>query len=156
MRKSKLISRAMFIGGTVALLAGPAWSQEAPGERRQPDKSLTRPGDNENIPGTRDQGTVELSKNDMRIVEEALKAKGYNPGKIDGVVDDTNRAAIRSFQKDKSLPVTGTVDKRTADELGVSLSKASAPAGTKGTPKSEGRSQGRDTDDTVPQNKNAK
>ena len=34
MRKSKLISRAMFIGGTVALLAGPAWSQEAVGERQ--------------------------------------------------------------------------------------------------------------------------
>ena len=154
MRKSRLISRAMFIGGTVALLAGPAWSQEAPGERRQPDKSLTRPGD-ENIPGMQ-QGTVELSKDDMRKVEEALKTKGYNPGKIDGVVDDTNRAAIRSFQKDKSLPVTGTVDKRTAQELGVSISKASDRAGTKGTPKSEGRSQGRDTDDTVPQNKNAK
>ena len=44
-----LISRAMFIGGTVALLASPAWSQEAPGERR--------PGDNENVPGTRGQGT---------------------------------------------------------------------------------------------------
>ena len=154
MRKSRLISRAMFIGGTVALLAGPAWSQEAPGERRQPDKSLTTPGD-ENIPGMQ-QGTVELSKDDMRKVEEALKTKGYNPGKIDGVVDDTNRAAIRSFQKDKSLPVTGTVDKRTAEELGVSISKASDRAGTKGTPKSEGRSQGRDTDDTVPQNKNAK
>ena len=152
MRKSRLISRAMFIGGTVALLAGPAWSQEAPGERRQPDRNLTRPGDNENIPGTRELGTVELSKNDMRIVEEALKAKGYNPGKIDGVVDDANRAAIRSFQKDKSLPVTGTVDKRTAEELGVSISKAADRAGTKGTPKSEGR----DTDDTVPQNKNAK
>ena len=47
MRKSRLISRAMFIGGTVALLAGPAWSQEAPGERRQPDKTLTRPGGRE-------------------------------------------------------------------------------------------------------------
>ena len=45
MRKRRLISRAMFIGGTVALLAGPAWSQEAPGERRQPDRSLTTPGD---------------------------------------------------------------------------------------------------------------
>ena len=155
MRKSRLISRAMFIGGTVALLAGPAWSQEAPGERRQPDKSLTTPGD-ENIPGMRGQGTVELSKDDMRKVEEALKTKGYDPGKIDGVVDDANRAAIRSFQKDKSLPITGTVDNRTAEELGVRISKASGRTGTKGTPKSEGRSQGRDTDDTVPQNKNAK
>ena len=154
MRKSRLISRAMFIGGTVALLAGPAWSQEAPGERRQPDRNLTRPGD-ENIPGMQ-QGTVELSKDDMRKVEEALKTKGYDPGKIDGVVDDANRAAIRSFQKDKSLPITGTVDNRTAEELGVRISKTSDSAGSKGTPKSEGRSQGRDTDDTVPQNKNAK
>src|SRR4030095_3012132 len=151
MRKRTLISRAMFIGGTVALLAGPAWSQQAPGERRQPDRNLTRPGDNEDVPGIRGQGTVELSKDDMRKVEEALKAKGYNPGKIDGVVDDTNRAAIRSFQKDKTLPITGTVDSRTAQELGVRIAKASDRAGTKGTPKSEGRSQGRDTDDTVPQ-----
>ena len=154
MRKRRLISRAMFIGGTVAVLAGPAWSQEAPGERRQPDRNLTRPGD-ENIPGMQ-QGTVELSKDDMRKVEEALKTKGYDPGKIDGVVDDANRAAIRSFQKDKTLPITGTVDSRTAQELGVRIAKASDRAGTKGTPKSEGRSQGRDTDDTVPQNKNAK
>jgi peptidoglycan hydrolase-like protein with peptidoglycan-binding domain len=153
MRKNRLISRAMFIGGTVALLAGPAWSQEAPGERRQPDKTLTRPGDNEDVPGMRGQGTVELSKEDMRKVEEALKTKGYDPGKIDGVVDDTNRAAIRSFQKDKSLPITGTVDNRTAQELGVKISKASDSPGAKGTPKSEGRSQGRTTDDTAPQNK---
>ena len=47
MRKRRLISRAMFIGGTVAVLAGPAWSQEAPGERRQPDRNLTRPGERE-------------------------------------------------------------------------------------------------------------
>ena len=112
MRKNRLISRAMFIGGTVALLAGPAWSQEAPGERRQPDKTLTRPGDNEDVPGMRGQGTVELSKDDMKNVEEALKAKGYDPGKIDGVIDDANRAAIRSFQKTKvfrspKLSITG-------------------------------------------------
>src|SRR6476620_1017723 len=151
MRMHRLISRAMFIGGTVALLAGPASSQEAPGERRQPDRNLTRPGDNENVPGMRGQGTIELSKDDMRKVEEALKAKGYDPGKIDGVVDDANRAAIRSFQKDKTLPITGTVDSRTAQELGVSIGKASDRAGTQGTPKSEGHSQGRDTDDTVPQ-----
>ena len=150
MRKRRLISRAMFIGGTVALLAGPAWSQEVPGETRQPDKTLTRPSGSRNIPGT-PLGTVELSKDDMRKVEEALKAKGYDPGKIDGVVDDATRTAIRSFQKDKTLPITGVVDSRTAQELGVSITTASDRAGTKGTPKSEGRSQGRDTDDTVPQ-----
>ena len=80
MRKSKLISRAMFIGGTVALLAGPAWSQEAVGERHQPDKTLTRPGGSKNIPGMQ-QGTVELSKDDMRKVEEGVKSQGRPPGK---------------------------------------------------------------------------
>jgi peptidoglycan hydrolase-like protein with peptidoglycan-binding domain len=156
MKKNQLISRALFIGGAVALLAGPAWSQDAPGEKRQPDRNLTRPGENENVPGMRGQGTVELSKNDMRMVEEALKAKGYSPGKIDGVVDDANRAAIRSFQKDKNLPITGTIDKRTADELGVSISKTSDRTGTKGTPKSEGGSQGRTSDDTIPKSNSAK
>ena len=48
----------------------------------------------------------------MKNVEEALKAKGYDPGKIDGVIDDANRAAIRSFQKTKvfrspKLSITG-------------------------------------------------
>jgi peptidoglycan hydrolase-like protein with peptidoglycan-binding domain len=156
MKKNQLISRALFIGGMMALLAGPAWSQDAPGEKRQPDRNLTRPGENQDVPGMHGQGTVELSKNDMRMVEEALKAKGYSPGKIDGVVDDANRAAIRSFQKDKNIPVTGTLDKRTADELGVSISKTSDRTGTKGTPKSEGRSQGRTSDDTIPKSNDAK
>ena len=78
----------------------------------------------------------------MRKVEEALKTKGYDPGKIDGVVDDANRAAIRSFQKDKSLPITGTVDNRTAEELGVRISKASDRTGTKGTPQKRGVARG--------------
>ena len=113
----KGVFRAVLFGGTVAMFANPVWSQEAPGEHRQPDRNLTRPGDNENIPGMHGEETTELSKSDMRMVEEALKSKGYNPGKVDGVADDANRAAIRSFQKDKGLPITGMGDKRTADEL---------------------------------------
>jgi len=97
MRKDKSMLAVLLLGGAVGLVASPAWSQEVPGERRQPDKRLTRPGDNENIPGMREQGTPELSKNDMRMVEEALKSKGYNPGSIDGVADDAARTAIRSF-----------------------------------------------------------
>ena len=148
----KAVFRAVLFGGTVAMFANPVWSQEAPGEHRQPDRNLTRPGDNENIPGMHGEETTELSKSDMRMVEEALKSKGYNPGKVDGVADDANRAAIRSFQKDKGLPITGMVDKRTADELGVSISQSrssTAPTGQY-APKSEGRSQGRDTDQNVP------
>lgn len=152
-RKHKSILKAILVGGIVGAMATPVWAQEVPGEHRQPDPYLTRPGDNEDIPGVRGQGTVELSKNDMRMVEEALKSKGYNPGSVDGVADDANRSAIRSFQQDSGIPITGAVDKRTADKLGVSISSrssASNPAGFKGSPTSEGRSQGRDSDQNVP------
>jgi peptidoglycan hydrolase-like protein with peptidoglycan-binding domain len=151
MRKNKF-SRAIFIGGAVTLLAAPVWSQEVPGERKQPDRNLTRPSEGEeNIPGVRGQGTTELSKSDFMKVEEALKAKGFDPGKIDGIADDTSRGAVRAFQKEKGLTVTGTVDSRTADQLGVTVSKASDSPGSQGMPKSEGRSQGRDSDTSIPQ-----
>jgi peptidoglycan hydrolase-like protein with peptidoglycan-binding domain len=58
----------------------------------------------------------------MRKVEDALRAKGYQVGKIDGVADDDARKAIRSFQQDNGMPITGMVDQRTADRLGVRLS----------------------------------
>jgi peptidoglycan hydrolase-like protein with peptidoglycan-binding domain len=79
-------------------------------------------------PGINQLGTPELSKNDMRVVEEALQAKGYRPGKIDGVADDDARAAIRAFQKDHSLSMTGMVDQKTADQLGVKISSKSGSA----------------------------
>jgi peptidoglycan hydrolase-like protein with peptidoglycan-binding domain len=60
----------------------------------------------------------------MRIVEEALEAKGYEVGRVDGVADDSARQAIRSFQQDNGLPITGMVDQRTADELDVRISKS--------------------------------
>jgi len=64
----------------------------------------------------------------MKAVEEALQAKGYRPGKIDGVADDEARTAIRTFQKDNGLSVTGMIDQRTADKLGVRISSKSGSA----------------------------
>ena len=82
------------------------------------------------MPGINQLGTPELSRNDMRAVEEALKAKGYTPGKIDGMVDDEARAAIRAFQKDNGFSVTGMVDQKTADRLGVRISLKSGRSST--------------------------
>jgi peptidoglycan hydrolase-like protein with peptidoglycan-binding domain len=123
MKGKKSVVGAIILSGAVGLVSGPAWSQEAPGETRQPNPNLTRPGRGENdIPGSHGTGTPELSKNDMQKVEEALRAKGYQVGKIDGVADDDARKAIRSFQQDSGMPITGMVDQRTADRLGVRLS----------------------------------
>jgi peptidoglycan hydrolase-like protein with peptidoglycan-binding domain len=147
-KKHKVLSAFLF-GGILGLAIAPAFSQDVPGERRQPDKQLTRPGDNENIPGMRGQGTPELSKQDMMRVEQALQSKGFNPGQVDGVADDATRAAIRSFQKDNGLPITGTIDQRTGEKLGITMAtpkRASDQSRQEDSP----RSQGRDSDQNVP------
>jgi peptidoglycan hydrolase-like protein with peptidoglycan-binding domain len=60
----------------------------------------------------------------MKAVEEALQQKGYKVGRVDGVADDDARKAIRSFQKDNGLSITGMIDQRTADKLGVRISNS--------------------------------
>src|SRR6476660_8103238 len=133
MKAKQSVVTAIVLSGAVALASSSVWSQEAPGETRQSDPNLTRPGQ-QDVPGINQKGTPELSKNDMRAVEEALQTKGYKPGKIDGVADDEARAAIRTFQKDNGLPVTGMVDQKTADRLGVRISsKSQRDRSTSGT-----------------------
>ena len=142
MKNKKSVIAAAILSGAVGVASGPVWSQEAPGETRQPNPNQTRPGRGENtIPGAHPTGTPELSKSDMQKVEEALRAKGYQVGKIDGMADDDARKAIRSFQQDSGLPITGMVDQRTADRLGVKLSaKAgrSQERSTSGMPEQSG------------------
>src|SRR4029077_19235956 len=112
------------------------------------DPMQTRPGQ-QDVPGVNQLGTPELSKTDMRAVEEALQAKGYKPGKIDGVADDSTRGAIRAFQKDNGFAMTGMVDQKTADRLGVAIKS------TPGFPQSRSTSgmsekNGTKTDETKP------
>jgi peptidoglycan hydrolase-like protein with peptidoglycan-binding domain len=148
MKKRKAAIAAIIFSGAVGAASSPAWSQQAPGETRQPDHNLTRPGANENIPGVTQKGTPELSKSDMKAVEEALQKKGYKVGKVDGMADNDVRKAIRSFQQDNGLPITGMIDQRTADKLGVRISSRSGSShesrstgGTSGTGSKSGDDQ---------------
>jgi peptidoglycan hydrolase-like protein with peptidoglycan-binding domain len=123
MKRRKSVVGALVLSSAVGFASSAAWSQQVPGKSQQTNPNLTRPGD-ENPPGAEHKGTPGLSKNDMRKVEEALQAKGYKVGKIDGMVDDDARKAISAFQKDNGLTITGTVDERTADKLGVRIAKS--------------------------------
>ena len=49
----------------------------------------------------------------------ALDAAGFSPGLIDGAIGPKTELATREFQRARGLPVTGTLDKATADALGV-------------------------------------
>jgi peptidoglycan hydrolase-like protein with peptidoglycan-binding domain len=128
--KINAILTAVILGRVVGLTSVPAWSQDAPGETRKPTPNQTKPGRDQNIPGGTERGTPELSKSDMMAVEKALQAKGYKVGKVDGIADDDTRTAIRAFQKDQGSSITGMVDQKTADALGVKLSSKSGAGST--------------------------
>jgi len=49
--------------------------------------------------------------------QQALRASGINTGPTDGIVGRKTRAAIRSYQRKSSLPVTGTLDHATCGAL---------------------------------------
>ena len=113
----KIFLGTIILGGTVALAGSSGWTQEAPGETRQPYPEQKRSGEQEGIPGMHGTGTQELSKSDMQAVQQALKEKGYDVS-LDGTANDATRAAIRKFQQDEGLPVTGMIDEPTAKRLG--------------------------------------
>ena len=58
-------------------------------------------------------------KNEIKKIQGLLRDKGHYRGKVDGVVGLKTRASIRAYQKAENIPVTGQVDTRTADGLGV-------------------------------------
>lgn len=74
-------------------------------------------------------GTSEtFDKKTIKQVEQALKDKKLFKGKVDGVLDENTTNAIRRFQTDNGIVVTGQLDARTLDALGV---KTGAKTGVK-------------------------
>ena len=51
--------------------------------------------------------------------QQALKAKGFYSGPVDGVMRKKTQQAIESFQQSKHLKVTGTINDETARELRI-------------------------------------
>ncbi len=49
----------------------------------------------------------------IKQIQIALKNAGYDSGNLDGKMGGKTRKAIKDFQKDNLLPVTGKVDKET-------------------------------------------
>ncbi|MGE5305278.1 MAG: peptidoglycan-binding domain-containing protein [Alphaproteobacteria bacterium] len=67
------------------------------------------------------KGSEEIVK-----VQEALKAKGEEPGSIDGIMGKKTRAALKKFQEQNKLKATGTLDQQTAEKLGVQMAQVSS------------------------------
>ncbi|HZA55909.1 MAG TPA: peptidoglycan-binding domain-containing protein [Candidatus Udaeobacter sp.] len=93
---------------------------------------------------------AKISEADVQNIKQALKAKGHNPGPMNGSMDNQTQQAIRDFQKANKLPVTGNVDKQTAAKLGVTIGstggsgvqtdRSSRPGSDSAAPRSGGSS----------------
>ena len=64
-------------------------------------------------PGAYDSSTV-------RAAQEALNARGYNAGPVDGQYGASTQDAVRRFQQSAGLPANGDLTPRTLSALGVS------------------------------------
>lgn len=52
-------------------------------------------------------------------LQQALIARGANPGPVDGVMGPKTREALRAFQKVQNLPPTGRLDEQSREKLGI-------------------------------------
>lgn len=62
---------------------------------------------------------LEYDQNDEKIanVQKMLEGLGFNPGRTDGYFSQKTVAAVKSFQSDQGLEVTGTINEQTGSQL---------------------------------------
>lgn len=70
-----------------------------------------------------------LPESTIKALQDALIQQGIAV-KPSGVLDDETRVAIRQYQSQHHLPVTGEPDKATLDKLGVVEQRGQSPAGS--------------------------
>ena len=65
--------------------------------------------------------SLQAAKSDKTIkqAQNRLKELGYNPGPVDGIWGKKTEAAIKKFQQEKNLQVTGELDEKTREKLGL-------------------------------------
>jgi peptidoglycan hydrolase-like protein with peptidoglycan-binding domain len=93
------------------------------GQRRAPTTTLPR-----------DDATYNM----VARAQEELRELGYNPGAVDGIMGPRTRQALRQYQQDFDLPVTGTLNETTRQKL-LGEGRASLPANWRETPPTMGR-----------------
>jgi hypothetical protein len=118
MLDNKFIVQALVLSGTLAFGCA-SGDQGAASRSAGTSSGQSASGIQTAASAGQEKSAAKMSNADMRKVEEALKAKGYDPGAIDGEMDAQTRQALRDFQKKNKLTETGTVDQATADALEI-------------------------------------
>ena len=107
------IWRTVLASALFLTLAVSAWAAE---EKQAPPAKAEKMGEMEKKP---EMEKMTTGRKDNREVQEALKAKGNDPGPIDGRMGPKTRAALKAFQEANGLKGTGQLDNQTAEKLGI-------------------------------------
>ena len=67
-------------------------------------------------------GVVFGASDQIRQAQEALKAKGFDPGPIDGIAGAKTKAAVRKYQEQNHIVANGRLGGETYSSLGVDRS----------------------------------
>jgi len=76
--------------------------------------------------------TSKYSSATIRKVQETLNARGYKAGPVNGKLDESTQSALRAFQKSENIAVTGNLNPRTLQHLGIEDTSASAGSSQRG------------------------
>ena len=117
----RAVPRAETSRDDAARPAGQSAQKGAVKSPRDAEAGFPFGGTESTVQGYHGQSTKEL--------QQALRDRGHDPGRIDGVMGPRTREALRAFQEANNLPPTGRLDADTAAALGVS---STAAAGTSG------------------------
>jgi peptidoglycan hydrolase-like protein with peptidoglycan-binding domain len=71
---------------------------------------------------------IRVTPDVVRAAQKKLSTEGYDSGTPDGKIGPATRAAIRKYQTDKNLKVTGQLDESTLSHLDVGAGKTMATA----------------------------
>ena len=119
MRKNKLAVSSLMFSGALVLGTSVAWPQSTGSD--QP-----RSGQSGSIGSGSSSMSGQMSQDQIKKIQQALKDKGHDPGPIDGNMNSRTLEALRAFQKSQNITVTGTLDSSTAAALGVTAPSSSA------------------------------
>jgi peptidoglycan hydrolase-like protein with peptidoglycan-binding domain len=83
---------------------------------------------------------IQVTPSVIRAAQQKLGDAGYHAGTADGKLGPLTRRAVRKYQRDQSLPVTGKLDESTLSHLNVGGNEtmAAAPGDLKNGAKAAG------------------
>ena len=79
--------------------------------------SLTSRAAGEASPSASPITSLPAPANDVAVAQQRLKDRGYYSGPVDGVVGPAMEGALRAYQRDRGLKVTGRLDSPTVRSL---------------------------------------